>query len=78
MKDEAFPTAKLRHPDEVMRLTRMGAMFPSRLSFLRSLTRRLISDGSNVSRGHWDMDADGYGTAVYTICLLYTSPSPRD
>ena len=69
MKDEAFPTAKLRDPDEVMRLSRMGAMFPSRLSFLRSLTRRLISDGSTVSRGHWDMDADGYGTAVYTIGL---------
>ena len=24
------------------------------------------------------VDADGAGTAVYGICLLYTSPSPRD
>ena len=69
MKDEIFPSAKLRKPNDVMRLSRMGAMFPSRLSFLRSLTRRLIQDGSTVSRGHWDMDEEGYGTAVYTIKL---------
>ena len=69
MKDEIFSSAELRKPNDVMRLSRMGAMFPSRLSFLRSLTRRLIQDGSTVSRGHWDMDEEGYGTAVYTIKL---------
>ena len=69
MKDEIFPSAKLRKPNDVMRLSRMGAMFPSRLSFLRSLTRRLVEDGSTVSRGHWEMDEEGYGTAVYTIKL---------
>ena len=69
MKDEIFPSAELRKPNDVMRLSRMGAMFPSRLSFLRSLTRRLIEDGSTVSRGHWEMDKEGYGTAVYTITL---------
>ena len=69
MKVEIFPAAKLREPNKVMRLSRMGAMFPSRLSFLRSLTRRLIRDGCTVSRGHWEMDEEGYGTAVYTISL---------
>ena len=65
MKDAVIAEAGLRHSEEVMRLSRMGAMFPSRLSFLRSLTRRLIADKSNVSRHHWDMDAEGFGTAVH-------------
>jgi len=69
MKDAVFSQAELRHPDYVMRLSRMGAMFPSRLSFLRSLTRQLIADKSLVSRVHWDMDSEGFGTAVYTLTL---------
>ena len=69
MKDAVIPEAELRHSEEVMRLSRMGAMFPSRLSFLRSLTRRLIADKSSVSRHHWDMDREGYGTAVYSVNL---------
>ena len=69
MKDAVIAEAGLRHSEEVMRLSRMGAMFPSRLSFLRSLTRRLIADKSNVSRHHWDMDVEGFGTAVYSVDL---------
>lgn len=69
MKDTVLPAANLRQPNDVMRLSRMGAMFPSRLSFLRSLTRQLISDQSNVSRHHWVMDAKGFGTAVYSVNL---------
>ncbi|PTX54825.1 hypothetical protein C8N43_3646 [Litoreibacter ponti] len=63
------PQEPLRPPSEVMRLSRMGAMFPSRLSFLRSLTRRLASEGAKVIRPVWDMDADGFGHAVYSITL---------
>ena len=69
MKDVTIDQRDLRPADEVMRLRRMGSMFPSRLSFLRSLTRRLIADGSRVSRPHWQIDGDGYGTAVYTVTL---------
>ena len=69
MKDIVFSQAKLRHPDKIMRLSRLGAMFPSRLSFLRSLTRQLISDRSTVSRPHWNIDEDGFGTAVYSVTV---------
>ncbi len=69
MTQSLYAQAELRHPDDVMRLSRMGAMFPSRLSFLRSLTRQLIADESQVSRMHWDMNSDGFGTAVYTLTL---------
>ena len=33
---------QLRPPGEVMRLERMGASFPTRLSFMRQLVRRMI------------------------------------
>ena len=48
MKDlqDVPPQTALRDPDRVMRLTQLGAMFPTRLSFLRSLMRRLAADDS--------------------------------
>ena len=83
-----------RSPDVVMRLRRLGAAFPTRLSFLRSLLRRLSSDGAEVTRPVWKMCPDGYGHAVYAVtlgghtyslvavsnqlCLLYTSDAADD
>jgi hypothetical protein len=52
-----------------MRLSRLGAAFPTRLSFLRTLLRNLGAEGHSVHRGHWNISADGYGTAVYTVRL---------
>jgi len=84
MKDSVINQGDLRPASEVMRLRRMGSMFPSRLSFLRTLTRRLIADGSRVSRPHWQIDGDGYGTAVYTVTLgghrysLFAMTQPLD
>ncbi|MEM9967659.1 MAG: hypothetical protein AAF755_06120 [Pseudomonadota bacterium] len=59
----------LRAPGKVMRLSRMGAMFPTRLSFLRSLLRRLMHDGARVERRVWNMYSDGFGHAVYCLTL---------
>ncbi|MEL7115986.1 MAG: hypothetical protein AAGP08_10405, partial [Pseudomonadota bacterium] len=61
--------AMLRPPSEVMRLSRMGAFFPTRLSFMRSLIRRLAHEGARVTRAIWDIDDQGYGCAVYTVPL---------
>ena len=44
-----------------MRLGRMGASFPTRLSFLRTLIRRLAASGAEVRRPVWDMDIEGFG-----------------
>jgi len=63
------PQEPLRRPDEVMRLERMGSTFPTRLSFLRSLTRRLSADKATVTRPVWQMDEDGFGHAVYSVTL---------
>ena len=70
MLDAPFPDqTPLRPPSEVMRLSRMGAMFPTRLSFLRSLMRRLARENVQITRPVWHMDADGFGHAVYTLHL---------
>ena len=63
------PQAPLRPPSQEMRLARMGAMFPTRLSFLRSLMRQLAAEEVTVSRPVWEMDAEGFGHAVYALTL---------
>ncbi|WP_299028630.1 hypothetical protein [uncultured Sulfitobacter sp.] len=59
----------LRTPDEVMRLSRMGSMFPTRLSFLRSLVRRLADERASVTRHIWQMCDDGFGHGVFSVDL---------
>ncbi len=61
--------APLRAPETVMRLSRMGAMMPSRLSFLRVLVRRLCKEQAKVRRDVWQMDEDGIGHAVLSVVL---------
>ncbi len=56
----------LRPPDQVMGLERMGSRFQTRLSFMRSVLRRLTDEGWTIERTRCDWDADGFGTAVYT------------
>ena len=48
-----------------MRLERMGAAFPTRLSFMRSLLRRMGREGWRVTRERFDLDDQGFGTVVY-------------
>ena len=63
------PEAPLRPPADVMRLERMGAFFPTRLSFMRVLLRRLARERARVERTVWAMDGEGYGRAVYTVAV---------
>ncbi len=70
MKDHVAPPQKpLRPPSRVMRLRRMGAAFPTRLSFLRTLLRGLAADGVKVTRPVWEMSPEGFGHATYQIRL---------
>ena len=57
--------AALRPPEHVMRLQRMGASFQTRLSFMRQLIRRMHRERWRFERLRFDLDARGYGTAVY-------------
>jgi len=63
--DHATGTPGRRPPATVMRLARMGAAHPTRLSFLRILLRRVQAEGWRFDRPVWDIDAQGVGRAVY-------------
>lgn len=56
-----------RPPGVVMRLERIGSFHATRISFMRSLIRRMNREKWDVTRTCWKMDADGLGEAVYTV-----------
>ena len=60
---------ELRPPDRVMRLERMGSFHQTRISFMRSLLRRIAAENWRLTRARFDLDGDGYGTAVYRVDL---------
>ena len=54
---------------DIMTLDKMGSRYPSRLSFSRSMLRRLLFDNWKISNSKFDLDNNGYGTAVYEITI---------
>ena len=60
---------KVRENDNYMKLSRMGSRYPSRLSFSRSMLRRLVNDNWKIHKSKFDLDKDGYGTVVYEIII---------
>ena len=60
---------KVRENDNYMKLARMGSRYPSRLSFSRSMLRRLVNDNWKINKSKFDLDKDGYGTVVYEIII---------
>ncbi len=63
---EAAP-AMLRPPGEVMRLSRLGRFHPTRLSFARTLVRRMAREGWRIETALRDLDDDGYGRVAYRV-----------
>ena len=56
-----------RPPEVVMRLARMGAAHPTRLSFLRALIRRARRERWRLERERFELDDEGFGCAVYRL-----------
>ena len=50
-----------------MRLARMGSFHQTRLSFMRTLLRRLKKEEWRFKRNLWSINAQGFGRAVYTL-----------
>ena len=50
-----------------MTLDRMGSRYPSRLSFSRSMLRNMVKEDWKISKSKFDLDKDGYGTAIYEV-----------
>lgn len=62
----AAALAGLRPPAEVMRLERLGSLFPSRLSFMPTLVRRLRDERWTIAVAERALDGNGYGHVVVT------------
>ncbi len=57
----------LRPPSTVMKLERLGAFHPTRISFTRTLIRRMSSEGWKIHIDSNNLDDDGFGDLVYRI-----------
>ena len=57
----------LRPPADVMRLSRLGRFYPTRLSFARVLVRRMAREGWRIETAIRDLDDGGYGRIVYRV-----------
>ena len=57
----------LRESNDVMNLKRMGAMHQSRISFTRTLVRKMANEHWTVKKSLWDLCENGYGTVIYEL-----------
>lgn len=64
-KRHATSDATLRSAATVMRLERLGSLHQSRLSFTRTLLRRMGREGWTFDRPEFDIDRKGVGVALY-------------
>ena len=67
VESRELPHTPLRPPSKVMRLARMGAFHPTRVSFVRTLVRRMARERWRIERERFDLDANGYGDVVYRV-----------
>lgn len=67
MANDASIAAAMRPASKVMRLERMGSFHQTRISFVRTLVRRMAREEWRISKQQFDLDDNGYGTAVYRI-----------
>ncbi|HBX56651.1 hypothetical protein [Pseudomonas sp. UBA2684] len=58
---------RLRPPHVVMDLERLGSLHQSRLSFMRSLVRKIMREGWRIEPRRFELDAEGYGTVIYRV-----------
>ncbi|WP_017429136.1 hypothetical protein [Vreelandella jeotgali] len=77
---------RLRAPERVMDLERLGSLHASRLSFTRSLIRQMARQRWQISATRFELDSNGHGTAIYrlqTPCgryhgVIFSQPLPDD
>lgn len=65
--DHAEIPTILRPPERIMRLDRLGALQPCRLSFARQLARRMAAESWAFRCTDWSIDRRGCGVAVYRV-----------
>ncbi|MGA4451435.1 hypothetical protein [Pseudomonas fortuita] len=76
----------LRPASQVMDLARLGSHFQSPLSFVRSSMRRMMQQHWRIQRCCFDLDGQGFGTAIYRIdtpnghyhCVIFSAYLPPE
>ncbi|MEW7009066.1 hypothetical protein [Lentilitoribacter sp. EG35] len=72
---DALKQVELRSAKNVMRLERLGSFHQCRLSFMRTLLRRMKRENWEFERTKFDIDNKGVGLAIYTMHALEHSYS---
>jgi hypothetical protein len=67
MDNCSIPSMPLRPPSQVMRLDHIGSLHPTRISFVRSLVRRMSFENWTFEHTVFDLDDNGYGTIVIRV-----------
>ncbi|MDM8349051.1 hypothetical protein P8H27_09060 [Pseudomonas sp. sp1636] len=57
----------MRPASVVMDLERLGSLHQSRLSFMRSLVRKIMREGWRIEPRRFELDAEGYGSVIYRV-----------
>ncbi|MFK8029694.1 MAG: hypothetical protein AB8G18_05610 [Gammaproteobacteria bacterium] len=57
----------MRTPHEVMQLQRLGCHYPTRLSFMRVLTRRMLGQKWLIKPHTLNLDENGAGDIIYSV-----------
>ncbi|NBA96721.1 hypothetical protein [Pseudomonas sp. R5(2019)] len=86
LDSHAVDAAPLRPAGQVMDLERLGSHFQSPLSFVRSSMRRMMNQQWRIQRSCFDLDAEGFGTAIYRIdtptahyhCVIFSAFLPPE
>ncbi|MDZ3992682.1 hypothetical protein [Pseudomonas sp. Teo4] len=86
MSDTVPATPALRPACQVMDLARLGSHFQSPLSFVRSSMRRMMNQRWQIQRSRFDLDGEGFGTAIYRIdtpnahyhCVIFSAYLPPE
>ncbi len=61
---------KMRPEQQVMDIERLGSLHSSPISFMRTLVRRIMEEEWCIGKKQFDLDKQGYGTAIYEIETL--------
>ena len=69
--DSGVNRLPMRPAGQVMQLERLGSFHQSRLSFMRTLVRRMVVEDWQINSPVFDLDEHGYGTVVYQIEAKY-------
>lgn len=67
LRTEDAGELSLRSPSEVMQLERLGSLHATRISFIRTVVRKMMRDRWRIECLRFDIDRDGYGTAIYRV-----------